>query len=101
MKNLSREEVIAKFNEIIEKHANPINEWIFNKEQLFAEIIYNLCEHDNTTILYGNNEFIVTSKKSFIKDYANIYEIIGTVNAKDWFTTEQLNRLSILRRFEK
>lgn len=93
MKNLSRKDVIAKFDEIVAKFGKPECGDIFCKNQLIAKIVKCLCAFDNAHITYQYGAFEVSSLITMKNMYPNDYIFIGTVNAKEWFTAEQLRAL--------
>lgn len=93
MKNLSRKEVIAKFNEIVEKFGRPKNGKIFYENQLISKIVNELSMFSKVHIKYENGAFDVSSSLTIKNKYADDYEFIGTVNAEEWFTKEQLKAL--------
>lgn len=91
MEYLNRQQVIAKFDELVEKYGNPKRGTIFNKEQLMGKIAYELCKNKEVTIMYGNNSFFVSSNEEHLK--AVDYKIIGIVKPDEWFSKEQLKAL--------
>lgn len=93
MKNLSREDVIAKFNEKVEKFGKPKYGEIFCETQLISKIVKCLCVFDEAHIIYQFGTFDVSSVITVKHKYSNDYEFIGTVKDKEWFTSEQLKAM--------
>lgn len=93
MKALSRHEVRLAFYDTVKKYGKPTSGKIFCENQLIAAIVSNLSAYDETNIIYQYGRFEVSPGIAITSEYAKDYVFIGTVKAKDWFTSEQLKAL--------
>lgn len=88
----SKEDIVKKFNEIVEEFGKPKGNIIL-VENLINEILINFGHHNELYIIYQDNEFKLISQLGLFWIRHFDYVFVGCVKAKEWCTTEQLNLL--------